>query len=488
MRVCFYLTIIFSILYSYELTNFNLSIDDEVIAFSPSSHFTEMGRWLHPLIRETLWEQPILPAGGMILFGVMLSLSYFYITKTFGVIFYGLFHFVLWAGFCLFPTWMAQLEFSANIIPVGIGVFTVSVASYLSARSDFLLQRGNVGRIVVASLLCAVAIGAYQSLIVCYLVLTLGWYAANLLKETGDERNAFSSYFGVVLIVLMLSLAIWFIFAKIFIELYGLEVSKYGESFIKIEVVIRDMMAALRIFAEESYLLYCGFWKDFGWAGAIFVSALLVAIVIFSGLHKGYRKAISAIVLIVILLLPTSICFVSGEFLPLRTFIAAPMSIGVVFLAAHEGTRQGSHRLILLVAALLVALQGLYINSVYQARSWAVQKHDLLLAASINSEVMNLGMRNRRDLTEIDFHGFIKPKIVYPEIPTTAGGGSFFEWDGGKPYRMVRYLHMIGYNTYSMTTPEKQNQIRKYYAGMPAFPEKGYAKVVDNVVLVKLSD
>lgn len=488
MRACFYLIIIFSILYSYELTNFNLSIDDEVIAFSPSSHFAEMGRWLHPLVRETLWEQPIIPAGGMILFGAMLSLSYFYITKAFGVASYGLFHFILWSGFCLFPTWMAQLEFSANIIPVGIGVLAVSAASYLSARSDFFFRKTSAGRIIIASLLCAVAIGAYQSLIVCYLVLTLGWYAAHLLKETGDERNAVSSYFGAVLTVLMLSLAIWFILAKIFIELYDLEVSKYGESFIKIEVVLRDIMAALRIFAEETYLLYSGFWRAFGWAGPIFVTALLVAIVIYAGSDKGYRMAISALSLIGILLLPTSICFVSGEFLPLRTFIAAPMSIGVVFLAAHGGTRRGSYRLILLVAALFVALEGLYINSVYQARSWAVQKHDLLLAASINSEVMNLGMRNRRNLTEIDFHGFIKPKIVYPEIPTTAGGGSFFEWDGGKPYRIVRYLHMIGYNTYSMTTPEKQNQIRKYYAEMPVFPEKGYAKVVDNVVLIKLSD
>ena len=489
LRTLFHLIVIFCLLYAYELTNFNLSIDDEVIAFSPSSHFAAMGRWVHPLIRETLFPQPIVPVIGMMLFAALLSLSYLYTIRILGVKTPGLFHYILWAAYCLFPSWIAQLEFSANIIPLGVGALAISMAATLSTTPKLGLQVNSAGTLLLVSFLCAVAMGAYQSLLIGYVALSLGWYARSLLHtaEHGELPDA-KGYFLTLAAVLALSIALWLIIAKVVMGFYGLEVSAYGKSFINLDHVIQNIPGTIHVFLRECNFLYYGFWTDFGPAGWIFSYALVAGIFFAVKSLGGYRKYLTVLVLVVIISLPASIVLASGELLPLRTFIAAPLSFLIVLLLAYQFTHQLSHRWLLMGLTGLVALQGLYINSIYQARSWAVQKHDLMMATVINAEVMSLGMRKHSGLTEIDFHGFIKPKLVYPEIPTVAGGGSFFEWDGGKPYRMVRYFHMLGLDTYSMTTPEKREKLQGYYADMPSFPEKGYARVVDNVVLVKLAE
>ena len=76
LHILFNLIVTFCLLYSRELTSFNVSIDDEVLALSSSSHFAEMDRWVHPLIRETLLPQPVAPSIGILLFAFSLSLGY----------------------------------------------------------------------------------------------------------------------------------------------------------------------------------------------------------------------------------------------------------------------------------------------------------------------------------------------------------------------------------------------------------------------------
>lgn len=488
LRTLFNLIVIFCLLYSRELTNFNVSIDDEVLAFSSSSHFAEMGRWVHPLIRETLFPQPVAPSIGILLFAVSLSLGYLYTTMMFGVRSLKLFHYILWGAYSLFPTWIAQLEFSANIIPLGLGMLAVSMAAYLSADPEFRIQVNYAGRVLLVSSLCAVAIGAYQSLLTCYLALSLGWQARNFALNPGPLLSTdIKKYISSLTTIMALAVILWLIIAKLVIGAYDLEVSEYGKSFIGSGIEINTIPAIIRDFIDEIYLLYYGFWADFGSSGWIFILALGAGVFLASNSLEGIRRHAFTLTLILIIALPPTNALVSGHKLPLRTFLAAPFSFYITLLLAYDLTRQSLQRLIVLVLTGLVALQGLYINSIYQARSWAIQKHDLLLVAAINTEIINLGIRKSKAITEIDFHGFIKPEIAYPEIPTVAGGGSFFEWDGGQTYRIVNYLQILGLDAYSMTTPAKRDNIQKYYMEMPTFPEKGYIKVVDNVVLVNLS-
>ncbi|MEC8028386.1 MAG: hypothetical protein VX170_12000, partial [Pseudomonadota bacterium] len=79
-------------------------------------------------------------------------------------------------------------------------------------------------------------------------------------------------------------------------------------------------------------------------------------------------------------------------------------------------------------------------------------------------------------------------KTVYPAVPTTTAGASFFAWDGGSPARMVRLMNLIGYTRFVSLPPQRRQELHGHYAGMPVWPRPGSVKAVGGVVLVKLSN
>ena len=59
------------LIYSFELNNFNLSIDEEYYAFSANDSLINLGRWSHAAIRYLIWDQPILPFAPLIVFAML---------------------------------------------------------------------------------------------------------------------------------------------------------------------------------------------------------------------------------------------------------------------------------------------------------------------------------------------------------------------------------------------------------------------------------
>jgi hypothetical protein len=133
-------------------------------------------------------------------------------------------------------------------------------------------------------------------------------------------------------------------------------------------------------------------------------------------------------------------------------------------------------------------LFGLYVHSIYQARTSLVQKHDFLLASSLNDSIARFLTENEEHPIRVDFHGFIQPESVYPVLPTTTNGASFFEWDGGNPYRMVRYMNMIGFHRYVSISEKDREMLSPLYEEMTVWPLKGSIRIANGVVLVKLSE
>ena len=87
----------------------------------------------------------------------------------------------------------------------------------------------------------------------------------------------------------------------------------------------------------------------------------------------------------------------------------------------------------------------------------------------------------------IDINGFIAPQSVYPMVPTTTAGASFFEWDGGSPHRMVRLMNLIGYHQFVSLANARRPAFAKVYRQMPVWPRAGSVRRVGDVILVKLS-
>jgi hypothetical protein len=189
-----------------------------------------------------------------------------------------------------------------------------------------------------------------------------------------------------------------------------------------------------------------------------------------------------------IVIIPGGFSLLAGGNLPLRTFFAAAGSICCLFLTAYKLTQSRHEKTVLTILSCLVALQGLYINSVVAARGWAAQQHDLLLANAISHEVVKANNGINSYPLPINLLGEKKFFSIYPLLPTITTGVSFFEWDRGNPDRMVKYMNLIGFDYYVLADPAEVSKLASNFNCMPTWPQNGSVRIVDGIALVKLSD
>ena len=117
-----WLTGIFLVIHAFELTAFNLSIDDEIFAYSRPDALIELGRWSHAVIRYLLWDQPVLPFAPYVLFALAFAYAHLRLLRLFEVTTLGPFELIAYAAYAAFPAWLAQLEFQVNVLPVAAGL------------------------------------------------------------------------------------------------------------------------------------------------------------------------------------------------------------------------------------------------------------------------------------------------------------------------------------------------------------------------------
>ena len=96
-----YLFAIFFVLYSHEINNFNLTIDDERHAFS-NADFVALGRWLIPIV-QSVWPQLVVPWAPYLIFGALISIAYCLVLGLLGERTLTPFHYLCFAAFVALP-------------------------------------------------------------------------------------------------------------------------------------------------------------------------------------------------------------------------------------------------------------------------------------------------------------------------------------------------------------------------------------------------
>lgn len=485
------LWLLFCLFYVYELANFNVTIDDEILVQSGICHFADIGRWVHPLLRATLWPQVVVPSGPLLLFGLALTVSFLYVARMFGVARLGVFHYTVFAAFALFPTWMAQLEFAANVLPDALGVLATSSAALLTLGLARARPRGGTAwwRWALAIVACTVAFGAYQSLGLMYLALVVGAGLSDFVVHRSDPAWAdFARTLGRALVVLVLGLALSLVLARLMMLACDVQPSGYGRDALNFKLALSQPLNALGIAVNETLRLYFSFWRPFGAAGLTYlvtVAACCGAIVWLSA--PGTRWRVGG-VLAMLLLIPAGLSLVGVTTMAVRTYFAGACVLLVLLLLAHALCRSAMQRRAVLTLALLCAMQGLYVYSVQQARGWVSARHDTLLAGAIQMEIMRLRGPDDGRPVHVNVRGSRRIVSVYPGVDTTTTGASFFEWDGGNPWRVAAYMRLLGFADVRPYDEGASGRFDADYAQMPVWPAPGSVRRIDDVYLVKLSE
>ena len=486
--VAWRLLLLFCLFYIYELANFNITIDDEVLAQSSLCHFADIGRWVHPLLRATLWPQVVVPSGPLLLFGCAFAVSFIYIARLFGIARFGLFHYAAFAAYALFPTWFAQLEFAANVLPDALGLLAATYAALLTVDDPASATRWRGWRLAGAVAGCTLAMGAYQSLGLMYLALTVGAVLATCLQEPKPAWPEFVRSAARAFLVLVVALVLSLLIGRLVMQACHTAASEYGLGGLHFGQALRNPLRALVLGLREIGRLYLGIWYRFGLQASLICLATVLFCygVIVSLAVRGTRWRVSG-ALFVLLMIPAGLSVVGANGMVVRTHFAGAAVFLFLLLMAHRQCRSQTQRRVVLVLALLCAVQGLYVNSVQQARGWMAAHHDLLLAGAIEAEIMRLHGADDNGPIQVNFRGKREFHSDYPTLRTATTGASFFEWDGGNVWRMVFYMNLLGYDRLRVYPEEPPGAFDQAYAQMPIWPAPGSVRRFGKGYLVKLS-
>lgn len=478
----------------YSLSSFSLSIDDEFAVFRDRPDvWIGQGRWTAYLIERLIFPQPVMPFVPNFIFCLLITFGYMLLSRS-----HGLSRdwrtYLLFPVFCGFPVWWFIAEFYANLPSIGLGVLLVSASIFVFARSENRLassRRTEVILTVIQAILLATAIGAYQSLLLMHVAMGLGIVLVRLLfsdKTDGQDirvaiwrivRLGMVASLGLVIYQTINAYAQWLVPSR----------SEYLEGFWRLDDLIRNPAEVISGVFKQMGSFYSGdpstYGVSLGSVAAVVAASGVFLLMQFWG-HGSL--VLSALLWVAILFTPFILNLVSGGIIDSRSLVAVPYVVWLMAILLLK-----SRRLVLVTVALAIILslelQIVKAIGTYAAISFIAQEHDRMLATDLYRRISELDERFNRDQEIlVDFYGTKNVETPYPYVWSSTMGASFFDWDGGNPWRMVEFMRLLGYTNIGIPDTERRLQMTPIFEAMPKWPAPESVRKVDGVFLIKLGD
>lgn len=485
---------IFSAFYFLQLVDFAPSIDDEQAALRKDpAIWARQGRWLIYLVERFVFTQPVLPFFTLFMFGVLASASYLVLAKAHSYRVDSAPLFLLFALFAAFPTLYFILSFAGNTVGLGIGTLLACTCIYLFDKTlvellsgELLRSKGGLFALQVG--LGAAAIGAYQSLILLVAVGCCGVFILHYLRRPGMSWRqivVIHIYLGCVILA---SVILGLLLARGFHLLLGVA-PIYVDTFVQPNALLERPAAVLSDLVKQYWQVYGGKRSVYGFRYITFPALILLgmfALLVRVPERTAPHFLFAFLYLFGITTIPFALNLVAGGTMPFRSLVAVPyvfwfFAAGAVLAGSVITRRLG------IVLAVIVALQCLHTFSAFQASRRLAFEHDLQLASQIYTRIAaEIPAFDPAKTYGADFYGAKEFDSIYREVDGSTISGSFFEWDGGNPYRIAALMKILGYSNIFAIDESKRKALLPVIQAMPVWPANGSVKIVDGVALVRL--
>jgi len=464
------------LVYGFELFNFNLTIDEEVHAFSlDPTIWVSQQRWGLYVLNRVLMPYTVVPVVPLAIGLTLHFLAVLVLLKAWNVV-DAWEQFVVGALVIATPTMAYIYTFSTIAYGIGAGLF-------LSALSLVLFQRGIGIRRYWAAVPAGFALGIYQPFglaLVCVFVV----YLIRSAASEDVDRAEVAHMAGVGLVAIAIHLMATVIFMAALAEA-GTE---YVDQFIDLGLLFEQPLEVFRGIGSIAARVYGGGEAVFGhrvWALPLLLAAYFVSFAwrVASSDRSPATRLLLLLLFPFVLVLPFLGGLFSGGYVALRFLVAVPFAVGGV-TAIGWSPHRSAQRILIVLAALVLLQFSASVNSLFGASHLALEQ-DRALGTRVIHQIeleMSEAPSNPRFLEIVGVPTRTSSELV-PRSETF--GASFFEWEQGNVYRIVFFLRTLGFDALNGLPVAERGALVDIGSMMPVFPAPGSVVVERDVVIVK---
>lgn len=463
------------ITYGFALTNFTVSIDNEMPVLADFG--LDLGRWGQNLILYHLF------GGHLQYFTLLLSLFLFSLAavrlaKLFE--FNGLAAYFFCGLFLTFPQISYQVVFSIMAVIAGLGVL-LSVFCIELFMKGFEIK-STIKKILLflsVALLLMFTLSIYQA----FILVPATVYAILFFQKTFEDSFKLKEEIKKTLLfgaVILISVLLYYISVKIICPIKD---NGYLSSFVSGK-------------SDNQFLNFCSLWVT-NLFGNFYYGEKTFLVVVFSSVCLLIRFFIDKkhiliriITLFAILLLPFLMsCFITSGYNPPRLFLTSNLIYAFIIVFALSYFKVGSFNLVKTAIAILFLINIYYVSNLFYTVN-KIYKHDKRIAEKIDYTIQTKYPKFLTTEKSIYFYGYF-PYEYHQKFrldKSEVFGGSFYSWDNGSNYRLLNFFKEADIAEYTMITKEQFNVVKDSIAKMPIWPNPESIKMIDNTVIVKLGN
>ena len=356
----------------------------------------------------------------------------------------------------------------------------MSCSAALVVFAYLLTINGNalLTKLIIPIILCIFATLTYQSLLYIFPGL---WFIDCILGKFDIEKTLSYKIFGRIVFICIISIICYAAGCMLLHLITGIHQSHYGEH--------------VAVYFHKSFV--ASFLSLYSWLLKIFNGTLLSSFLFLPipmGIIIIYGKP--RLRYIFLLLLITGYFFFPffglGLTLPIRAWFFVPFIFSAIFLSAYINIHRKFRIFFVIFSAWIICFNS-SINARFALLDNFSGKRDQLIASRIYNELSDVVPNYSKDITHSLITGTVKLSRILPKINDARSevyGASFFSWCG-EYRRIYEYLKIFGVDlppTINSTPQAGRIKSLAVVKNMPVYPAKGFVKVVDDVLVIKLSD
>ena len=342
-----------------------------------------------------------------------------------------------------------------------------------------LIEKNNILLYIPAVIFLFIGISSYQSNIAVFLSVMM----INVILDYLDNKNIRISIMHMIKPTIMLIISVLIYYIIIIFAHKGLD--GYHSDFIGYKHGIIEGLG--NAFTNIWRVLSSNGFQGSHTANIIITVLAIVYVLYFIINYKKYKENIKFIFLMLLWLLSIfSLNIVFRSALPIRAKLAVAFYPAFILMLVYYFNNK-LKCLVIILSVFIIGFHTVYIVK-YQMSYYISFKQDEVTANNIINKIYSKYPEINTGKYKINFTGVVDNSNKHPLINgKDIFSASFFSWDGGNSYRILSFLKLLGFPaeiSLGNITDDMMNNVKD----MPAYPDNDCVQLINDTVIIKLSN